>query len=338
MRPGRLLLFGGNEENCVTPLVKLILIRVGLGLLTLFLVTVVVFLATQALPGDAARAILGKDAADVPRYLALRKQLGLDHPAIVQYTSWLGRVVRGNLGNSLVGGQVKVTTLLRSRIINSATLVFFAALISVPLSILIGALSAIWHDSKFDNAVNILNLGLAALPEFVIGIFVVLLFATAVFKWLPSVSNVDSLAPLSGQMKLFILPIITLVLAVIPYISRMLRASTVEVLESEYVMMARLKGVSESRILWHHALPNAIVPTIQVIAINIAWLAGGIVTVEYLFGFPGIGAALVDAVANRDMPVVQALCLMIGAVYVILNLIADILTILISPRLRTGLR
>ena len=310
----------------------------GLGLLTLFLVTVVVFLATQALPGDAARAILGKDAADVPRYLALRKQLGLDHPAIVQYTSWLGRVVRGNLGNSLVGGQVKVTTLLRSRIINSATLVFFAALISVPLSILIGALSAIWHDSKFDNAVNILNLGLAALPEFVIGIFVVLLFATAVFKWLPSVSNVDSLAPLSGQMKLFILPIITLVLAVIPYISRMLRASTVEVLESEYVMMARLKGVSESRILWHHALPNAIVPTIQVIAINIAWLAGGIVTVEYLFGFPGIGAALVDAVANRDMPVVQALCLMIGAVYVILNLIADILTILISPRLRTGLR
>jgi peptide/nickel transport system permease protein len=322
----------------VSPLVKLMLIRLGLGLLTLFLVTLVVFAATQALPGDAARAILGKDSTDVARYEALRQELGLNRPIVEQYTSWLGGVLRGDLGNSLVGGGAKVTTLLRARVINSATLVFLAALISIPFSILIGALSAIWRDSRFDNVVNITNLSLAALPEFVIGIVLVLLFATAVFKWLPSVSNVDSLAPLRGQMTLFILPVITLVLAVIPYVSRMLRASTVEVLESEYVMMARLKGLSESRVLWHHALPNAIVPTIQVIAINIAWLAGGIVTVEYLFGFPGIGSALVDAVANRDMPVVQALCLLIAAVYVVLNLVADILTILISPRLRTGLR
>jgi len=298
----------------------------------------VVFAATQALPGDAARAILGKDSTDVARYQALRQELGLNRPVIEQYTSWLSGVARGNFGDSLVGSGEKVSTLLRSRIINSATLVLLAASISIPISILIGALSAIWRDSKFDNIVNVANLSLAALPEFVIGILLVLLFATAVFKWLPSVSNVNPLAPLGGQMKLFILPVVALVLAVIPYVSRMLRASTVEVLESEYVMMARLKGVSESRVLWHHALPNAIVPTIQVIAINIAWLAGGIVTIEYLFGFPGIGAALVDAVANRDMPVVQALCLLIAAVYVVLNLIADILTILISPRLRTGLR
>ena len=320
------------------PLLKLLLIRLALGLLTLFLVTVVVFVATQALPGDAARSILGKEATNVARYEALRSQLGLDRPVLTQYTSWLGDVALGDFGTSLVGGGAKVTTLLHSRIVNSATLVFLAALISIPISILIGALSAIWRDSRFDNIVNITNHSLAALPEFVIGIVLVLLFATAVFKWLPSVSNVDSLAPLGGQMTLFILPVLTLVLAVIPYVSRMLRASTVEVLESEYVMMARLKGLSESRVLWHHALPNAIVPTIQVIAINIAWLAGGIVTVEYLFGFPGIGSALVDAVANRDMPVVQALCLLIAAVYVVLNLIADILTILISPRLRTGLR
>ena len=320
------------------PLLKLILIRLGLGLLTLFLVTLVVFVATQALPGDAARAILGKDSTDVARYEALREELGLNRPVVEQYTSWLGAVVTGDFGNSLVGGGEKVTAVLHSRIINSATLVFLAALISIPISIVIGAMSAIWRDSRFDNVVNITNLALAALPEFVIGIVLVLLFATAVFKWLPSVSNVDSLAPLAGQMWLFALPVATLVLAVIPYVSRMLRASTVEVLESEYVMMARLKGLSESRVLWHHALPNAIVPTIQVIAINIAWLAGGIVTVEYLFGFPGIGSALVDAVANRDMPVVQVLCLLIAAVYVLLNLLADILTILISPRLRTGLR
>ena len=320
------------------PLVKLLLIRLGLGLLTLFLVSVVVFAATQALPGDAAKAILGKDAADKVRYEALRRELRLDRPILEQYTSWLGGVARGNLGNSLVGGGEKVTVLLRARIVNSATLVFLAALFSIPISILIGALSAIWRDSRFDGIVNIANLSLAALPEFVIGIVLVLVFATAVFQWLPSVSNVNSLAPLSGQMTLFVLPVLTLVLAVIPYVSRMLRASTVEVLESEYVMMARLKGLSESRVLWHHALPNAIVPTIQVIAINIAWLAGGIVTVEYLFNFPGIGTGLVDAVANRDMPVVQAYVLLIAAVYVVLNLIADILTILISPRLRTGLR
>lgn len=320
------------------PLLKLILIRLGLGLLTLFLVTVVVFIATQALPGDAARSILGKDSTDVARYEALRKELGLDRPVVEQYTSWLGSVVRGDFGNSLVGGGAKVTELLRSRVINSATLVFLAAIISIPISIVIGSLSAIWRDSKFDNIVNIGNLSLAALPEFVIGIVLVLVFATAVFNWLPSVSSVDSMSPLSGQMTLFVLPVVTLVLAVIPYVSRMLRASTVEVLESEYVMMARMKGLSESRVLWRHALPNAIVPTIQVIAINIAWLAGGIVTVEYLFGFPGIGSALVDSVANRDMPVVQALCVLIAAVYVVLNLLADILTILISPRLRTGLR
>jgi peptide/nickel transport system permease protein len=322
----------------VPPLLKLLLIRLGLGLVTLFLVSIVVFAATQALPGDAAKAILGKDSADVARYEALRAQLRLDRPVVEQYTSWLAGVARGDLGNSLVGAGAKVTTLLRSRVINSATLVFLAALVSIPIAILIGALSAVWHDSKFDNIVNIGNLSLAALPEFVIGIVLVLVFGTAVFRWLPSVSNVDSLTPLRNQMTLFILPVVTLVLAVIPYVSRMLRASTIEVLESEYVMMARLKGLSESRVLWHHALPNAIVPTIQVIAISIAWLAGGIITVEYLFSFPGIGAGLVDAVANRDMPMVQALVLLMAAVYVVLNLIADILTILISPRLRTGMR
>ncbi len=319
------------------PLLKVILIRLALGLLTLFLVTVVVFAATQALPGDAARAILGKESLNVERYQALRKELKLDRPVIVQYTTWLKGIVHGDFGNSLVVDE-KVTTLLHSRIINSAVLVFLASLISIPVSILFGSVSAIRRDSKFDNVANVLNLSLAALPEFVIGIFLLLIFATSVFAWLPSISDVDPSAPIGGQMVLFVLPVATLVLAVMPYISRMLRASTVEVLESEYVMMARLKGVSESRVLWHHALPNAIVPTIQVIVLNIAWLAGGIVTVEYLFGFPGIGSALVDAVANRDVAVVQAICLLIATVYVVLNVIADILTILISPRLRTGLR
>lgn len=320
------------------PLLKLILIRLGLGVLTLFLVSLIVFAATQLLPGDPAQAILGKDAADKARYEALRQQLQLDRPLYEQYTSWLAGVVVGDMGNSIVQQDVPVTDLLADRLINSTVLVLFAALLSIPISILIGALSAVWRDSRFDSTTNLTNLTLAALPEFVVGILLVLLFATAVFNWLPAVSRVDSEVPLTQQLDLFVLPAITLCLAVVPYISRMLRASTIEVLESEYVMMARLKGLSSNVVLWRHSMPNAIVPTLQVIALNLAWLAGGIVTVEYLFGFPGIGQALVDSVANRDIPMVQALCLLIAAVYVVLNLIADVTTILISPRLRTGLR
>jgi len=320
------------------PLLKLILIRLGLGVLTLLMVSVVVFAATQLLPGDPAQAILGKEAADQARYEALRRELNLDQPLYAQYFGWLGGVVAGDMGTSLVQQDVPVTELLSDRLVNSATLVLFAALLSVPLSILIGSLSAVWRDSRFDSSANLMNLMLAALPEFVTGIVLVLLFATAVFNWLPAVSRIDPQIPPYDQLDLFILPAITLCLAVIPYISRMLRASTIEVLESEYVMMARLKGLSGSVVLWRHALPNAIVPTLQVIALNLAWLAGGIVTVEYLFGFPGIGQSLVDSVANRDIPMVQALVLLIAAVYVILNLMADVATILISPRLRTGLR
>ena len=320
------------------PLLKLILIRLGLGVLTLLMVSVVVFAATQLLPGDPAQAILGKEAADQARYEALRRELNLDQPLYAQYFGWLGGVVVGDMGTSLVQQDVPVTELLSDRLLNSATLVLFAALLSIPLSILIGSLSAVWRDSRFDSSANLVNLMLAALPEFVTGIVLVLLFATAVFNWLPAVSRIDPQIPLYDQLDLFILPAITLCLAVIPYISRMLRASTIEVLESEYVMMARLKGLSGSIVLWRHALPNAIVPTLQVIALNLAWLAGGIVTVEYLFGFPGIGQSLVDSVANRDIPMVQALVLLIAAFYVILNLMADVATILISPRLRTGLR
>ena len=217
-------------------------------------------------------------------------------------------------------------------------LVFIAALVSVPVSLLLGSLTALRRDSKFDITVTVGSLALAALPEFVIGIILILLFATQVFTWLPAVSNVDSSVPIVQQLDLFILPALTLTLAVAPYITRILRASTIEVLESEYVMMARLKGLPERLVLYRHAVPNALAPTLQVTALNLAWLAGGVVVVEYLFAFPGIGSLLVDSVANRDMPMVQAITLIIAAVYVVANLTADILTILVSPRLRTGLR
>jgi len=319
------------------PLLKLILIRVALGLLTLFLVSIVVFAATQALPGDTARAILGKEAANVARYEALREQLGLDRPMSEQYLTWFGGVVTGDLGNSLVQDK-PVTELLSRRLQNTAVLVLIAALLSIPLSLLLGSLTALRRDGKFDITVSIGSLSLAALPEFVTGIILILLFATQVFTWLPAVSRVDPTVPIYQQLDLFILPALTLTLAVAPYITRILRASTIEVLESEYVMMARLKGLPERLVLNRHAVPNALAPAIQVTALNLAWLAGGVVVVEFLFNFPGIGSLLVDSVANRDMPMVQAICLIIATVYVLANLTADILTILVSPRLRTGLR
>ena len=173
---------------------------------------------------------------------------------------------------------------------------------------------------------------------FVIGIAVILLLSTQLLHWLPPISRLDPYQPITQQLSVFVLPVLTLTLAVLPYIVRMMRASTIEVLESEYISMARLKGVPESLVMRRHAVPNAVVPAIQGIAMQLAWLAGGIVVVEYLFAYPGIGSALVDAVANRDYPVIQALVLIMASVYVFLNLAADILTILITPRLRTGLR
>ena len=319
------------------PLLKLILIRIGLGVLTLFMVSVVVFVATQALPGDTARAILGREAANKARYEALREQLGLNQPMWQQYGSWLGGVVKGDLGNSLAQDE-PVTSLIGRRVANTFTLVFIAALLSVPISLFLGSLTALRRDTKFDVTVTIGSLSLAALPEFVIGIILMLLFATQVLKLLPAVSTIDPEVPISQQLDKFILPALTLTLAVAPYITRILRASTIEVLESEYVMMARLKGLPERLVLNRHALPNALAPALQVTALNLAWLAGGVVVVEAVFNFNGIGSLLVDSVKNRDMPMVQAICLIIAAVYVIANLTADILTILVSPRLRTGLR
>lgn len=320
----------------MSPLLKVIVRRLGLAVLTLLLVSVLVFFATLALPGDTARAILGREATP-QRLAALREQLGLDKPATSRYASWLSDVVRGNLGESLAARE-PVTKLLAGRVVNSAALVILAAIVSVPLSLLLGSLSGTLRDKLFDHGISIGSLALAALPEFVIGILLIMLLSTQVLHLFPAVSQVDPTVPLAAQLHVLFLPTLTLVLAVSPYIVRILRASMVEVLESDYVQMARLKGMPERIVLARHALPNALIPAIQVTALNLAWLAGGVVVVEYLFNYPGIGSALVDAVANRDVPVIQAIVLLIASLYVGLNLLADILTILVSPRLRTGLQ
>ena len=320
------------------PLLRLILLRVGLGCVTLLLVSLVVFAATQALPGDPARAILGKAAANKAVYEGLREELGLNRPLQEQYLSWLQGVMTGDLGDSIVNRGTSVVTLLKPWVINSLYLLVITSLVSIPLSILIGAMQAYWRDRPFDHVTNVTNLVLSALPEFVIGLVLVLLLATSVFHVLPAVSQVIIGTPIYAQAEILVLPVITLCLATMPYTCRMLRASTIGVLDSEFVMMADLKGLPNRLVLWRHALPNALGPTFQVIALNLAWLTGGIVVVEYVFNYPGIGTALVKSVANRDMPVVQALCMLIAAVYVVTNLAADIATILVNPRLRTGMR
>jgi peptide/nickel transport system permease protein len=309
--------------------------RVLLGVLVLFLVSVVVFAATQALPGDPALAILGRSAT--PQSLAaLRRQLHLDQPVLSQYWSWIVGLLHGNLGRSLAA-QEPVTTLLGPKLVNSGVLVLISAVVSIPLSIAIGSWAALKREKIFDQASSNLLLVLAALPEFVVAVVLVILFATTVFHALPAISSIPPGTRPWNNWVALVLPTITLVIAVAPYVARIMRASMIEVLESDYVEMARLKGLQERTVLVRHALPNALGPVFQVIALNLAYLAGGIIVVEYVFNYAGIGSAIQESVINHDLPVVQALAMLIAAVYVVLNLLADVATILVTPRLRTRL-
>jgi peptide/nickel transport system permease protein len=313
---------------------RFLLRRVLLGLLIMLLVSIVVFAATQALPGNAAAAILGRNATP-ERLAALTRQLHLNESAISQYLHWLGGVITGNFGTSAATEQ-PVSSLISARILNSAFLVLVSALVALPLSIALGVWMAVKRDKPTDHILSIATLSLAALPEFVIGIGLIVLFATNVSHLFPAVSLIPPGQHAWNVPNVVVLPAATLVLAVTPYISRIMRGSMVEVLESEYITMARLKGLSNRTVIWRHAVPNAIVPAIQVSALQLAYMAGGVVLVEFVFNFPGIGASLVDAVGNRDIPVVQALVIIIAAVYVVVNLVADLLTIVVTPRLRTA--
>jgi peptide/nickel transport system permease protein len=307
--------------------------RIGFSFLSLLVVSVLVFAATQALPGDTAQAVLGQQSTP-ERLASVRAELGLDKPLTAQYLTWIGGAVTGDLGRSL-NGEVSVAGLVGERFVNTFLLFSLSLLIAIPLSIAIGSLTALHRDRPADNAVQATLLALAALPEFVIGLMFVLLFATSVFTLLPAVAVIPSGETALAHPDVIVLPVATLVVASIPYLSRMVRASTVDVLESPYIEMARLKGLHERRVLMVHALPNALAPTFQAIALMVAWMIGGIVVVESLFNYPGLGSLLTEAVAKRDIPVIQAVTLLSGVVVVLTNLLADVLTVLVSPRLRT---
>ncbi|WP_243718970.1 ABC transporter permease [Actinomadura sp. KC06] len=308
--------------------------RLLLGAAVVLLVSVLVFFATQVLPGDAARAALGREATP-DRVAALRAELGLDEPLLRQYFSWLGGILTGDPGQSLVTKE-QVGTLVGDRVVNSAVLVVISAAIVVPLSVLVGALTGRWRDRPADRAMLVVTLGLTALPEFIIALLLVILFATSVFHLLPgTVLLAPGQSPFSNVEQL-VLPVVALVLGVLPYLARLVRGSVIDAYESEYVRTARLKGVPERVVLRRHVLPNALVPAIQGTALALAYLTGGILVIEQVFNYPGLGSALVDAVNNRDVPVIQLICLLFAACYVVFNLLGDVLTVYVTPRLRTA--
>ena len=313
---------------------KLIVRRLAISLVILLAVSLLIFAATLLLPGDPARAILGQQATP-ERIAALHGQMHLDEPAWQRYFSWLGGLLTGDLGTSVASGQ-PVAELLGDRARASVFLMVTAALISIPAGIALGVWSALRRGRAADTAITGVSLVLAALPEFVIGIALVAFFSTTVLSILPAVT----MSPPGSQVWDFpsqlILPTAVLVLVVTPYIARMMRATMLEVLDSGYVEMARLKGVPERRVILRHAVPHAIGPVAQVVAIQLAWMAGGVVVVEFLFRYPGLGQTLIDAVNYRDVQVVQAVTMIVAVIYVVVNLLADIVGILANPKLRTG--
>jgi peptide/nickel transport system permease protein len=305
--------------------------RLGLVLLTLLISSVVIFVVTQILPGDVARSILGRFATPEALH-ALRVKLGLDRPLVVQYGSWLMHSLRGDWGLSLSTGE-PVLTLVAARLRNSAMLALVAFVMYVPLGILLGLLSALRRNKLADQVISITSLAFIGLPEFVTGVILIALFALTL-KWLPASS---AIAPDSGfllALPRLILPGITVSLVSLAYITRMTRSGTAEVLSTDYVRSAWLKGLRPARVLFTHVLRNALLPTVTVIAVGIGWLIGGLIVTESLFSYPGLGRLLLFAIQRRDLPLLQAITLLLVVIFSLSNLLADIVYALLNPRIR----
>ncbi len=312
-------------------MLKLIITRALLGVVTLFAVSVVIFVCTQILPGDVATAVLGQSATP-ETVAAFRKELGLDQPAVYRFLSWLFHAAQGDLGRSLTNQRVIIDE-LAPRFENTLFLAGYAALIAVPLSVGLGVLAAIREGRPIDRISNIVSLMLISVPEFFIGYILILFFAVKV-TWFPSLATVFDGMGFGERIYVTTLPALTLTMLVAAHMLRMTRTSVLSVMSSPYIEMAFLKGMSRGRVVSRHALPNAAAPIIAIVALDLAYLVVGVVVVEAVFTYPGIGQYMVDAVSKRDVPVVQACGLVFAAVFVGLNTTADILAILVNPRLR----
>ena len=310
---------------------RFILRRLLLIVLVLLLVSVIVFAITSVVPGDPAQSILGQSATP-DSLAALRLRLGLNHPPLVRYFIWLGNLLRGDLGDSLTF-QVPVWPLLVGKLGNSALLAALAFAFTVPLALLLGIVAGLNKNRWPDNVISLLTLAGVAQPEFATGTFLVAIFATWL-HWLPATNTLDTSLGIGTTVKAFILPVITLSLVLLAYIGRMTRSSVIDVMETDYIRTAVLKGMPLRTVVLRHALRNALLPTITIIASNVGWLLGGIVVTESLFGYPGMGRLLLQAVQGRDVPLLQDITLLIALVFALSNLAADILYALLNPRVR----
>ena len=304
--------------------------RLLFGLLTLLIVSIVIFGATELLPGDLAQAILGRSATP-ETVAAMREQLGLNDPAPVRYVHWLSGALHGDFGISLANKK-PIADLIAARLGNTLFLALYAAAMAVPLSLTLGLLAALWRNSPFDRVANAAALSAISFPEFFVAyILIVWLAQTGFF---PSLVRISPSTTFFQRLDMTFLPALTLTLVVTAHMMRMTRAAIINLLASPYIEMARLKGLPPTRVILRHALPNALAPIITVVALNLAYLITGVVAVEVVFVYPGLGQLMVDSVANRDIAVVQAISLIFAGAYVMLNLVADVLATLSNPRLR----
>lgn len=313
------------------PILKLVAQRLALGILLLFAASILIFGGTMMLPGDVAQQILGQSAT--PQALEnLRAELGLNEPPISRYFSWLGGILQGDLGTALTNGR-DIAESLSGRLKNTLFLAFWAAVISVPLAIFLGLLAVRYKDRWPDKLISGVTLTTISIPEFMIG-YVLIYWISIQLGWFPSVAIINDSMTLGQKLNGIAIPVMVLTLVVLAHMMRMTRAAILNVMQSAYIETAELKGMGMLKIISKHAFPNAIAPIVNVVMINLAYLVVGVVVVEVVFAYPGMGQYLVDHVAKRDVPVVQACGLIFAAVYICLNLIADIVSILANPRLR----
>jgi peptide/nickel transport system permease protein len=305
--------------------------RLGLGLLTIIVISLLIFLGVEALPGDVATAILGQEATP-ETVAAFRKELKLDLPPHVRYFAWLGDFMRGDLGNSLANKR-PISDLVFWRFGNTIFLAASAAVVAVPVAVILGILAALYRNSLFDRTISMVTLSTISFPEFFVAYILIALLSVQLVVF-PSISNINDQMSLLQKIHAIILPSLTLTLVVVAHMMRQTRAAIINILASPFIEMARLKGIKRLRVIVLHAFPNALSPVINVIALNLAYLVVGVIIVEVVFVYPGLGQLLVDSVSKRDIPVVQASGLIFATVYVGLNLLADILSIITNPRLR----
>jgi peptide/nickel transport system permease protein len=312
---------------------RLVVSRVLLSLLTLLLVSIIIFAMLEVLPGDVASRILGRDAT--PESLAaLRAQLHLDQPAPQRYLDWLGGILRGDFGEALTSSR-PVTEILAPRIFNTLVLSAAAFILYLPLALIPAMIQAMRREGPLDHGLSVITLVLLSTPDFLLGTLLLIAFVITI-PIFPAMSLVDQSSSIAEYLRAIALPAVTLAIVMAVYAVRMLRDNLIEVLDSEYVRMAELKGLPRRQVLLRHALPNALVPTLNITALNLAYLIGGVVIVEKVFSYPGFGSLLVDALQLRDLPLIEATVLIAAAVYVGANLLADIGAILLNPRLRAG--